>query len=104
MTTYEKCLHCWHFIEPNDADEIPGLALAAWLHLDNGEKEHDHDAAPGGGKRTLDEWIRDQPALFRTYADGQTGPNSALFKSAIREACDQADAAREALTDPDEEN
>jgi hypothetical protein len=79
---YEKCAHCWHFIEPNYETQIPGYAalkLAEHVHLDDGEKEHDHDAAPSGDIRTLDEWKRDQPSLFHMYDDGKTGPNSSLF-------------------------
>lgn len=75
---YEKCAHCWHFIEPNyDWDE--DHSLAEYLHLDNGEKEHDHDAEPSGDIRTLDEWKRVQPSLFHTFPDGNIGPNSMHF-------------------------
>ena len=83
MTIYEKCAHCWHFIERNDTTGSElfdfGFKLAEYVHLDNGEKEHDHDAMPSGDIRTLDEWKRDQPSLFHTYADGNIGPNSADF-------------------------
>jgi hypothetical protein len=81
---YEKCAHCWHFVQPNYETQIPGyahLTLAEYVHLDNGEKEHDHDAAPSGDVRTLGTWKRDQPALFHRYADGSTGPNSSLFQA-----------------------
>jgi hypothetical protein len=82
MTTYEKCKHCWHFIEPNDETQIPGFAvlkLAEYVHLDNGEKEHDHDAEPSGDKRTLDEWKNAHPELFHMHKDGMIGPNSVHF-------------------------
>jgi hypothetical protein len=74
---YEKCRDCWHFIEPNDAD--PGFTLAEHVHLDNGEKEHDHDAAPSGDTRQLNVWRTAHPELFTAYADGKIGPNSAHF-------------------------
>ncbi len=80
MQFYEKCAHCWHFIEPNDADDgTPGFRVAPYVHLDDGEKDHDHDAAPSGDIRTLDQWKADHPELFAEYGDGKTGPNSSLF-------------------------
>ena len=78
--SYEMCGHrgCWHFVDDNPAfGDYPGLA--EYEHLDDGEKEHDHDATPGGDIRTLDEWQRAHPELFTGYGDGKIGPNSALF-------------------------
>jgi hypothetical protein len=75
---YELCAHCWHFIEPNIGG-TPAFPVADYVHLDNGEKEHDHDATPSGDARTLDEWKTGIPELFVTYADGRIGPNSANF-------------------------
>lgn len=76
---YEKCAHCWHFIEPNDAEPVPEITLAAYLHLDDGGKEHDHDAAPSGDARTIVQWGQSCPELFHVYPDGAIGPNSAEF-------------------------
>ena len=76
--SYEKCAHCWHFIEENAAyGDYPGLA--EHVHLDNGEKEHDHDAEPSGDIQTLRQWRAQHPELFITYADDAIGPNSAYF-------------------------
>jgi hypothetical protein len=71
---YTLCALCVHFVEPNDAGA--DLDLAAWIHLDDGEKEHDHDATPSTLVATLDEWKRVRPDLFVKYADGKIGPNS----------------------------
>lgn len=76
---YEMCARCWHFVEPNDAEPNPYFTIAAFVHLDDGTKEHDHDAVPSGRMATLDEWQRDYPELFVEYADGKIGPNSAYF-------------------------
>lgn len=77
---YEKCAKCWHFIEPNDVGPDEFFTYAEYLHLDNGEKEHDHDAAPSGDIRTLEQWEHDHPELFTEYSDGEIGPNSVYFK------------------------
>lgn len=82
--SYEKCAHCWHFIESNldyyIAEASPGnFKVAQYIHLDNGEKEHDHDATPSGDIRRLAEWRAAFPVLFVTYPDGMTGPNSIHF-------------------------
>ena len=84
MSKREKCILCWHFIEENDADPrlmIPAGygGVAPYIHLDDGEKEHDHDAAPSGDARTLAAWKTAHPELFRRFRDGKTGPNSPLF-------------------------
>src|SRR5215469_6190424 len=76
---YELCGHpgCWHFITDNPAyGDYPGLA--EYDHCDDGGKEHDHDATPGGGIRTLAQWRAVRPWLFRDYGDGHIGPNSPL--------------------------
>ena len=72
--TYTMCQRCAHFVEPND-DYITTPGLAAYLHLDDGEKEHDHEAWPGA-QATLIQWRRIRPDLFVTYSDGKIGPNS----------------------------
>ena len=76
---YEMCAQCWHFVEPNDAPPAPPFTLASYVHLDDGEKEHDHDATPSGDGRTLGAWRDAYPGLFVTYADGKIGPNSMHF-------------------------
>jgi len=82
-TSYEKCRLCWHFIERNDTDPEDfagtGIVVAEYVHLDNGEIEHDHDAEPSGDRQTLAAWKQQHPELFRSYPDGQTGPNSVYF-------------------------
>ena len=70
---YTLCQHCDHFVEPNDVTE-PGIA--EYIHLDNGEKEHDHDARPSAITMTLDEWRQVRSDLFQVYPDGAIGPNS----------------------------
>lgn len=91
VVLYEKCAHCWHFIDLNDVDSNEYYIVSEYVHLDNGEKEHDHDAAPSGDIRTLDEWKRDQPSLFYTFPDGQTGPNSVHFIPEFVTAWEYAD-------------
>lgn len=95
MTNYEKCRHCWHFIEANVVQADAYFDIAAYVHLDNGSKEHDHDAEPSGDIRTLDEWKRDYPELFYQHKDGEIGPNSVHFNAdhvtawtAADEGCD----------------
>jgi len=76
---YDLCKLCWHFVDYNDSyGDYPGLA--EYIHLDDGEKEHDHDAQPTGEPRPLDVWKVTNPSLFTTYADGKIGPNSSDFK------------------------
>lgn len=77
---YEMCGNpaCAHFIESNDA-YVPGYGISEFNHLDDGEKEHDHDALPSGVVKTLREWAEIWPALFATYPDGKIGPNSKFF-------------------------
>jgi len=75
---YEQCAHCSHFIEPTDPMDTE-YGAAAYLHLDDGEKDHDHDATRSGMVRTLDEWRAFSPGLFLTYPDGRIGPNSRFW-------------------------
>ena len=84
---YTLCAQCDHFVEPNDsADPTVPLAYfpgaAAFIHLDDGEKEHDHDAVPGDETHTLREWQARRPDLFRAHRDGKIGPNSAFHTRA----------------------
>ncbi len=69
------CKHCHHFVEANDERDVAG-GCAAFIHLEDGEQEFDHDAEPGNVTKTLAEWRRDRPELFQTYPDGKIGPNS----------------------------
>ena len=84
MTTnspeYTICLLCDHFVELNDSDPWPGVTLAEYVHLDNGEKEHDHDARPTpGASLAIETWRAIKPELFTEYRDGAIGPNSAHY-------------------------
>lgn len=78
---YELCGQpkCPHFIVENDCYELD-KTLAPYIHLDDGEKEHDHDAFPSFIIYTLEEWRVMWPELFETYSDGKIGPNSSQFK------------------------
>jgi hypothetical protein len=79
---YEKCADCWHFVDLNPAYR-DAAGLAEYVHLDNGEKEHDHDARPGGVRGTLAAWKAAHPQLFTRYPDGNIGPNSAHFEPPV---------------------
>lgn len=74
---YEMCAHCEHFImdNPSWTPERP-YAVTLFLHLDDGEKEHDHDAVPSEHDLTLGEWMYQRPDLFTEWTDGKIGPNS----------------------------
>lgn len=65
ITLYTMCQHCDHFVDEEDPV----------VHLDDGEKEHDHNAEPGK-TRTMHEWQQARPDLFIKHADGKIGPNS----------------------------
>lgn len=73
---YVLCRCCDHFVEPRPC---PKAGAAEWIHLDDGDKEHDHDALPGVASMTLAEWQRERPDLFTEYADGKIGPNSVHY-------------------------
>lgn len=80
---YTQCLHCDHFVEVNEDfvernDKTDQLGLSEYYHLDDGEKEHEHDAVPGL-TLTGEEWQRIRPELFDMFEDRKIGPNSALF-------------------------
>lgn len=69
-----KCKKCDHFVERNhDADD--NHSLCEFIHLDDGDKDHNHDAEPGQTK-SLDEWKTNRPDLFIKHIDGKIGPNS----------------------------
>lgn len=73
---YVLCALCAHFIEENDSYKSePGIRLAEFIHLDDGDGEYNHDATPGESD-TLVGWRERRPELFATYADGKIGPNS----------------------------
>lgn len=76
---YTLCLHCDHFVDTNDSHQ-PGDDLAPYVHLEDGEQEFTHDAAPGPDSRPLAEWQAARPDLFLQHPDGATGPNS-IFHS-----------------------
>lgn len=77
--SYTKCAYCDHFVEENIPDE-PGIA--PYIHNDDGEKEHDHDAVPSTESHTLKEWNDIKPELFTLYHDGKIGPNSEYYGKA----------------------
>lgn len=78
---YEMCAHlgCMHFVQPNDAFK-PGYGIAEYIHLDDGEKEHNHEAIPSGVTHSLEEWRALWPELFHRFPDGKVGPNSKHFE------------------------
>lgn len=81
-TPYEICARCDHFVEENDIEAIV-FGAATYLHLDDGEKEHDHDALPSGDVRTFGQWRADRPDLFamtwRWFAEPAIGPNAQVY-------------------------
>ena len=76
MDKYSKCLKCWHFVEDNPVD-----GFAAYLHLDDGGPEYNHDAEPDHdlGSHPLPWWRSVFPVLFDGFPDGKIGPNSSYF-------------------------
>jgi hypothetical protein len=98
---YELCRDCDHFIEANASldEDIERYDLAPFIHLDNGNKDHDHDAAPSGSELAgadltetwtpgvamfLSDWRAQRPDLFVGHADGQIGPNSRFHRPLVR--------------------
>ena len=85
--TYEMCGNefCYHFIEenPSYSKDNPfsygGDLIAQFIHLDDGEKEYDHDAIPSGMIHRFSWWKMAWPQLFTGYPDGKIGPNSRYF-------------------------
>ena len=69
------CYFCNHFIEENDGAE---KGQAKYVHLDDGDKDHDHDAQPGMSN-PVSWWKRELSHLFKEYPDGKVGPNSVHF-------------------------
>lgn len=65
---YTICSRCDHFVEFDEDAQV-------YTHLDDGEKEYDHNAIP---HTTLhgNVWQAVRPDLFFKYADGKIGPNS----------------------------
>ena len=72
---YRLCKHCDHFVDRNHA-KGDNPEIAAFLHLEDGEQEFDHNGETSGEVHTLTEWKRLRPDLFRKYPDGKIGPNS----------------------------
>lgn len=60
---YYKCVKCDYFVDEG-------------LHLDDGEKSHTHIPVAGIPGKTLAQWRKDRPDLFKKYKDGKIGPNS----------------------------
>jgi hypothetical protein len=76
---YRMCRHCDHFVEGNSAYDEVHPNLAAYIHLEDGDQEFDHDADPGRWPDdgwTLAWWREREPDLFFAYPDGKIGPNS----------------------------
>ena len=76
FTKYTLCKHCDHFVEENPAHVSGKDDYATFLHLEDGEQEFDHDAAPSDQVMTGAEWKKKRPDLFFDYPDGKIGPNS----------------------------
>ena len=72
---FTKCGRCDHFIEDNTIT-VNGHDVVGYVHLDDGDKEHTHDAGPGL-THTLPEWKMLRPDLFEEHEDGKIGPSSA---------------------------
>lgn len=76
LQVYTQCAHCDHFVEINDDPNVDTYDLARYLHLDDGEKEHDHNAEPGRLSATLAMWRLFQPSLFEyDPVTDKIGPN-----------------------------
>lgn len=78
---YMLCRDCDHFIEANEWADIERHQIAPYVHLDDGEKEHDHDAMPSVYVHALVDWQIARPDLFLVYADGKIGPNSEHYRA-----------------------
>lgn len=76
---YTLCKHCDHFVDLEDGS-LYGQEKDFWVHLDNGYKEHDHDAEPSSQSMVLSEWEEARPDLFVEHPDGNIGPNSKHHK------------------------
>ena len=81
---YDLCAEpgCWHFVDENWPYTEQDEGIAPFIHLDDGEKEYDHDAVPSGKPETLRIWRLAFPELFWVYSDGKIGPNSGYFRIA----------------------
>lgn len=87
---YVICKHCDHFVDDNDLpSDLSGAELerfARFIHLNSGEKDHDHEAEPGARMQTLREWKQERPDLFVRFPDGKIGPNSEYFTHSLEDA------------------
>jgi hypothetical protein len=74
---HELCRDCDHFIEDNGSspEDVKRYGLADYVHLDDGEKEHDHDAIPSGISMPIGWWQLLRPDLFEADSAGVIGPN-----------------------------
>jgi|WetSurMetagenome_2_1015567.scaffolds.fasta_scaffold03898_27 hypothetical protein len=73
---FTLCEKCDHFVEPNEEEDIEKWDCAEYIHLDDGEKDHDHDAQPSQYRALLTAWRLSRPDLFLPHSDGKIGPNS----------------------------
>ena len=90
---YVQCKHCLFFVDQNSVTKgydgpdtikmfgtyfefADGETIARYLHLDDGDTEHDHDAEPGLAM-TGEEWHEKHPELFplpgEDMDDGDSG-------------------------------
>jgi len=77
---YEMCRYCDHFIDVEwliDDPDNPNIFL---IHLDSGEKEHDHEPVRSKEIKRLIDWKAERPDLFTLYEDEFIGPNSMHFE------------------------
>ena len=77
---YTLCEQCDHFIEPNEIEDIADYGVAEYAHLDDGEKEHDHNASRSRWTNTLTGWRTSRTDLFLAHPDGKIGPNSRFHR------------------------
>lgn len=75
MNIETLCKHCCHFVDENYRGDPPDESLAAFVHMEDGEQEFDHDAEPGES-HTSEEWSVLRPDLTTEHPDGKIGPNS----------------------------
>jgi hypothetical protein len=62
---YTKCKWCDHFVDEDDL-----------IHMDDGDKDHDHVAELSDMTYNFYEWQYNRPDLFVLHPDGKIGPNS----------------------------
>lgn len=68
----EKCSLCSYFIEENFPSDVLGAEQhnrPTYLHLDDGDITHDHNATPSGEIDTLRNWRDEHWELFANLMD-----------------------------------